>query len=189
MPLLAPQSSVMGEILYIGLQADSTSLMDLRTLAEWVVKPAILATGGVSQVTIIGGDYKQYQILADPQRMAVYGVTMNELAAVGKTFSANSSGGVVRDYGNEYVLRGIARTNDPEELGATFVKMVAGKPVVVSDVADVVTGSAVRMGYASQDAAPAVILSISKQPNINTLKVTEKIEANLAELQKHFLPM
>ncbi len=188
MPLLAPQSSVMGEILYIGLQSDSTSLMDLRTLAEWVVKPAILATGGVSQVTIIGGDYKQYQILADPQRMAVYGVTMNELAAVGKTFSANSSGGVVRDYGNEYVLRGIARTNDPEELGATFVKMTAGKPVVVSDVADVVIGSAVRMGYASQDAAPAVILSISKQPNINTLKVTEKIEANLAELQKTLPP-
>lgn len=188
MPLLAPQSSVMGEILFIGLQSDSTSLMDLRTMAEWVVKPAILATGGVSQVTIIGGDYKQYQILADPQRMAVYGVTMNELAAVGKTFSANSSGGVVRDYGNEYVLRGIARTNDPEELGATFVKMAAGKPVVVSDVADVVVGSAVRMGYASQDAAPAVILSISKQPNINTLNVTEKIEANLAELQKTLPP-
>jgi CzcA family heavy metal efflux pump len=188
MPLLAPQSSVMGEILFIGLQSDSTSLMDLRTLAEWVVKPAILATGGVSQVTIIGGDYKQYQILADPQRMAAYGVTMNELAAVGKTFSTNSSGGVVRDYGNEYVLRGIARTNDPEELGATFVKMTAGKPVVVSDVADVVIGSAVRMGYASQDAAPAVILSISKQPNINTLKVTEKIEANLAELQKTLPP-
>ena len=188
MPLLAPQSSVMGEILFIGLQADTTSLMDLRTLAEWVVKPAILATGGVSQVTIIGGDYKQYQLLADPQRMAAYGVTMNELAAVGASFSTNSSGGVLRDFGNEYVLRGIARTNDTEALGATFVKMAGGKPVVVSDVADVVTGSAVRMGYASQDAAPAVILSISKQPNINTLNVTEKIEANLAELQKTLPP-
>ncbi|MBK5194792.1 MAG: efflux RND transporter permease subunit [Proteiniphilum sp.] len=188
MPLLAPQSSVMGEILFIGLQSDSTSLMDLRTMAEWVVKPAILATGGVSQVTIIGGDYKQYQILADPQKMAAYGVTMNELAAVGKTFSTNSSGGVMRDYGNEYVLRGIARTNDPEELGATFVKMAGSKPLVVSDVADVVIGSAVKMGYASQNAAPAVILSISKQPNINTLNVTEKIEANLAELQKTLPP-
>ena len=188
MPLLAPQSSVMGEILFIGLQADTTSLMELRTLAEWVVKPAILATGGVSQVTIIGGDYKQYQLLADPQRMAAYGVTMNELAAVGESFSANSSGGVLRDYGNEYVLRGIARSNDTEALGNTFVKMSGGKPVVVSDVADMVTGSAVRMGYASQDAASAVILSISKQPNINTLNVTEKIEANLAGLQKTLPP-
>ena len=183
-PVLAPQSSVMGEILFVGLQADSTSLMDLRTMAEWVVKPAILATGGVSQVTIIGGDYKQYQILADPQKMDIYGVTMNELAQVGRTFSDNSSGGVVRDYGNEFALRGMARTNDLEQLGSTFIKTVNGKPIVVSDVADVVTASAVKMGYASQNGKPAVILSISKQPNINTLNVTENIERNLAEIQK-----
>ncbi|MDR2917254.1 MAG: CusA/CzcA family heavy metal efflux RND transporter [Tannerella sp.] len=183
-PVLAPQSSVMGEILFIGLQADSTSMMELRTLADWVVKPAILATGGVSQVTIIGGDYKQYQILADPQRMNVYGVTMNELENVGKTFSDNSSGGVVRDYGNEYALRGMARTNQLEELGSTFIKTVNGKPVVVSDVADVVIGSGVKMGYASQNAQPSVIISVSKQPNINTLNVTENIERNLAEIQK-----
>ncbi len=183
-PVLAPQSSVMGEILFIGLQADSTSMMELRTLADWVVKPAILATGGVSQVTIIGGDYKQYQILADPQKMNTYGVTMKELEEVGKTFSDNSSGGVVRDYGNEYVLRGMARANDPEELGATFIKTVNGKPVVVSDVAEVIIGSALKMGYASQNASPAVIISVSKQPNINTLNVTEKIEENLANIQK-----
>jgi len=187
-PVLAPQSSVMGEILFVGLQSDSTSLMDLRTLADWVVKPEILATGGVSQVTIIGGDYKQYQILADPQKMDIYGVNMNELAQVGRTFSVNSSGGVIRDYGNEYMLRGIARSNDLEELGATFVKTVNGKPVVVSDVADVVIGSAVKLGYASQNGKPAVILSISKQPNINTLNVTENIERNLAEIQKSLPP-
>ena len=187
-PVLAPQSSVMGEILFIGLQADSTTMMDLRTLAEWLVKPAILATGGVSQVTIIGGDYKQYQILADPQLMDFYGVTMNELSQVGRTMSANSTGGVLRDYGNEYALRGMARTNDLDELGATFVKTVNGKPVVVSDVAEVVIGSAVKMGYASQNAQPAVILSISKQPNINTLNVTENIERHLAELQKSLPP-
>ncbi len=183
-PVLAPQSSVMGEILFIGLQADSTSMMDLRTMAEWIVKPAILATGGVSQVTIIGGDYKEYQILADPQKMDAYGVTMDQLAQVGATFSNNSTGGVVRDYGNEYALRGMARTNDPGELGRTFVKRVKGKPIVVSDVADVVVGSAVKMGYASQNARPAVIISVSKQPNINTLNVTEKIEANLADIVK-----
>ena len=183
-PVLAPQSSVMGEILLIGLQSDSTSLMEVRTIAEWVVKPSILATGGVSQVTIIGGDYKQYQILADPQKMNVYGVTMHQLAETGKAISTNSAGGVIRDFGNEYVLRGMARTTDLEELGSTFIKTVNGNPVVLSDVAEVVIGSAVKMGDASQNATPAVILAVSKQPNINTLNVTRNIQQNLAELQK-----
>ncbi|MDR1984435.1 MAG: CusA/CzcA family heavy metal efflux RND transporter [Prevotellaceae bacterium] len=185
-PVLAPQSSVMGEILFIGLQADSTSLMELRTLAEWVVKPSILATGGVSQVTIIGGDYKQYQLLADPQLMDIYGVTMNELAEVGRTFSMNSVGGIVRSFGNEYALRGIARSNDLEELGATYIKTVNGNPVVVSDVATLSINSGIKIGYASQNATPSVILSVSKQPNINTLNVTKNIERNLAEIQKSF---
>lgn len=183
-PVLAPQSSIMGEILFVGLQADTTSMMDLRTLADWLVKPAILATGGVSQVTIIGGDLKQYQILTNPQLMDFYGVTMSELAQVGRTMSDNSTGGVIRDFGNEFALRGMARTNDLEELGATFIKTVNGKPVVVSDVAEIVIGSAVKMGYASQNAQPAVILAISKQPNINTLSVTENIERQLTEIQQ-----
>ncbi|MHC1780793.1 MAG: efflux RND transporter permease subunit [Bacteroidales bacterium] len=183
-PVLAPQSSVMGEILFIGLQSDTTSMMQLRTLADWVIKPAILATGGVSQVTIIGGDYKQYQILADPLRMKLYGVSMAELEEVGKSFSNNSSGGVIRDFGNEYILRGMARTNNTDELGKTFIKNVAGKAVVISDVADVVIGSAIKLGEASQNGKPAVILSVSKQPNINTLNVTEDIERNLANIRK-----
>lgn len=183
-PVLAPQSSVMGEIFMIGLQADSTSMMELRTLADWVVKPAILATGGVSQVTNIGGELKQYQILADPQRMNAYGVTMAELEEVGRTFSNNSSGGVVRDHGNEYILRGMARDNNLETLGESLVKMSDGRPIVVSDVADVVIGKAVRMGNATQNGKPAIILAVSKQPNINTLAVTEKIEDNLKEIAK-----
>ncbi len=187
-PTLAPQSSIMGEILLIGLQSDSTSLMDLRSIADWVVKPTILATGGVSQVTIIGGDYKQYQILADPQKMGIYGVTMNELAQVGQTLSSNSAGGVIRDYGNEYMLRGMARTNDLEQMGSTYIKSVNGKPVLLSNVAEVIIGSAVKLGYASQNANPAVILSVSKQPNINTLKVTENIENNLPKLKESLPP-
>ncbi len=183
-PVLAPQSSIMGEILFIGLQADSTPMMELRTLAEWVVKPAILATGGVSQVTIIGGDFKQYQILADPQKMGAYGITMKELEDVGRTLSDNSTGGVIREFGNEFALRGMARTNNLEELGNTYIKTVNGMPVVVSDVAEVLIGSAVKMGYASQNASPSVILSVSKQPNINTLKVTENIEKNLDDIVK-----
>lgn len=195
-PVLAPQSSVMGEILFVGLQVDSsksaqlehpTDMMELRTLAEWVVKPAILGTGGVSQVTIIGGDYKQYQILADPVRMHAYGVTMAELEAVGTSLGENSSGGVVRDFGNEYVVRGMARTSDVEVLASTLVKTSpSGHPIRLADVADVVVGSGVKQGYASCNAAPAVILSVSKQPNINTIKVTENIERNLENIQKSF---
>ena len=183
-PILAPQSSVMGEILFVGLQADSTSMMDLRTMAEWVVKPAILSTGGVSQVTIIGGDLKQYQVLVDPVKMGHYDITMEEMTAICESMCVNSVGGVIRDFGNEYALRGMGRTTDLEELGKTYIKTINGKPVVVSDVADVVLGSAVKMGFASLNAEEAIILSISKQPNINTLEVTKNIERNLREIKK-----
>ena len=183
-PMLAPQSSVMGEILFVGLQADTTSLMEVRTLAEWVLKPAILATGGVSQVTIIGGDFKQYQVLADVDKMSLYGVTMNELEVAVASMSNNTAGGVVREYGNEYALRGMGRSNDIEELGRTLVKMHNNRPVLVADVAEVCVAGAVRMGYASQNATPSVILSISKQPGINTLNVTENIERNLQSVAK-----
>ena len=194
-PVLAPQSSVMGEILFIGLQVDSTkvasgaqptSMQDLRTLAEWVVKPAILGTGGVSQVTIIGGDYKQYQIQADPIRMQAYNVTMDDLEKVGASLGSNSTGGVVRDYGNEFALRGLARTSDIDELGRSLVTMYNGHPIRLSDVAEVKVGNGIKQGYASSNAQPAIILSVSKQPNINTLKVTENIEQNLANIQKSF---
>ena len=186
-PVLAPQSSVMGEILFIGLQSEqSTDGEMLRTLAEWVIKPNILATGGVSQVTIIGGEYKQYQVLADPQLMKYHKVTMNELAAVCSGISENSSGGVVREYGNEYVVRGIARTFDLETLGQSVVKMNGNQPVYLSAVAEIKVGAAIPMGTASQDAKPAIIISVSKQPNINTLNVTRNIERNLEEIRKTF---
>ncbi|HCT31097.1 MAG TPA: CusA/CzcA family heavy metal efflux RND transporter, partial [Bacteroidales bacterium] len=183
-PTLAPQSSVMGEILFVGLQSDSTSMMDLRTIAEWNIKPVILATGGVSQVTIIGGDFKQYQILADPVKMMHSNVSLDELTNVCSSISLNSNGGVVRQYGNEYNVRGIARTSDIEELGKSFIKLNNGKPIYLRDVAEVKIGDAVKMGHASQNATPAVIISIAKQPNINTLKVTENIEKNLEQLKK-----
>lgn len=187
-PTLAPQSSVMGEMFFIGIQADSTNLMDLRTIADWNIKPLLLATGGVSQVTIIGGDYKQYQILADPYKMKYYNVSMNELAEVCKGISQNSTGGTVRQYGNEYVVRGIARTSDIEALGSSYIKSNNGKPVRINDVSEVKICGAVKMGYASENAKPAVILSISKQPNANTVDLTKRIEINLAELKKTLPP-
>jgi len=187
-PVLAPQSSVMGEMFFIGLQADSTSLMDLRTIADWNVQPMLLATSGVSQVTIIGGDYKQFQVLAEPQRMQLYNVSMSELTAICKGISQNSTGGALREYGNEYVVRGIARTADLDELGNSFIKLSNGKPVRINDVAEVKIGSAIKMGHASENAKPAVIISVSKQPHANTLELTKRIEANLAVLQKTLPP-
>lgn len=183
-PMLAPQSSVMGEIMFIGMQADSTSMMELRTLAEWVVKPAILATGGVSNVTIIGGDYKQYKVLADPVRMDMFGVTMAELESAASAMSVNIGAGVIRDFGNEYNLRGMGRSNDLEELGSTVVKVNGDVSVRVADVADVVIEPAVKQGYAAMNGEPSIILSISKQPGINTLSVTSNIERNLKSIAK-----
>lgn len=183
-PMLAPQSSVMGEIMFIGMQSDSTSMMELRTLAEWVVKPAILATGGVSQVTIIGGDYKQYQVLADAVKMDMYGVTLDELEAAVASMSVNTGAGVVRDFGNEYNLRGMGRTNNIDELGNTPVKMQGEAPVRVADVASVTIAPAVKQGYAAMSGEPAIILSISKQPGVNTLDVTGNIERNLESIAK-----
>lgn len=187
-PTLAPQSSVMGEIFFVSLQADSTSMLDLRTLADWTLKPLILATGGVSQVTVIGGDHKQYQILADPQRMGFYGVSTGELIEACKSINDNSSGNVVRQYGNEYVVRGIARTSDLNELGNTYIKSMNGKPIRINDVAEVKIGASTKMGHAAENAKPSVVLSISKQPNINTLNVTKAIEKNLQEIQKTLPP-
>ena len=183
-PMLAPQSSVMGEILFIGMQAETTSMMELRTLAEWIIKPAILATGGVSNVTIIGGDYKQYQVLADPVRMEMYGVSMAELEAAASAMCVNIGAGVIRDFGNEYNLRGMGRSNDVDELGSTVVKVVGDVSVRVADVADVLIAPAVKQGYAALNSAPAVILSISKQPGINTISVTENIERNLKDIAR-----
>lgn len=200
-PVLAPQSSVMGEILFVGLQLNdslpsaerTTSMMELRSLADWVIKPAILSTGGVSQVSTIGGEYKQYQVLADPQKMNAYGVSMEDVENAVRYMSKNSDGGIIREYGNEYVLRGMGRTNDIEELKRTPLlrseSTASSTPTItIADVADIVIAPAVKMGTASMDGKPAVILSISKQPNINTLEVTRKIEQNLENVRKSLPP-
>jgi CzcA family heavy metal efflux pump len=182
-PVLAPQSSVMGEILFLGLQSDSTSLEQLRTIAEWNIKPQILATQGVSQVTIIGGDLKQYQVLADPLKMNYYQVSTEELENACSEMSNNSTGKIVREYGNEYVVRGLARTTDIKELSNTYVKSYNGYPVRIEDIAEVKTGSATKMGYASHNSSQAIIISIAKQPNVNTIDVTESIETKLKSIQ------
>ena len=183
-PMLAPQASVMGEILFIGLQSDSTSSMELRDLAEWKIRPLVMSANGVAQVTILGGDKRQFQVLADPYKMRTYGVTLEELSQTCAAMGENSSGGVVREYGNEYAIRGMTRTADTDELARTPIKVANGQAVCVGDVAQVTVAPAMKYGHASENAKPAVVLSITKQPDANTLKVTEEIERNLATLQQ-----
>jgi CzcA family heavy metal efflux pump len=183
-PTLAPNSSIMGEIMLISVTADSTKTMDLRTLADWTIRPRLLAIGGVSQVVVIGGEYKQYQVLASPQRMKHFNVTLTELVKACKEANLNAAGGFMNEFGNEYVIRGIGRTNDPELLGKTIVKVVNNAPVTIADVAQIKIGSSTKIGDGSLRGNPAVILTVMKQPNTNTLDLTNKIDGAIADLGK-----
>ena len=184
-PTLGPQSSILGELLIVGLTADSTSMLDLRTLADWVIRPRLLSTGGVAQVSVLGGDIKEYQILLHHERMKHYDVTLAEVMDVTRNMNANTSGGVIYQYGNEYIVRGVLSTTDVNALGRTVVKTAGGVPVTLSDVADVVIGSQQpKLGTASEKGKPAVLLTVTKQPNTGTIELTEQLETALKDLQK-----
>ncbi|HPI07861.1 MAG TPA: efflux RND transporter permease subunit, partial [Saprospiraceae bacterium] len=181
-PTLAPQSSIMGEIMLISVTSDSVTPIDLRTVADWSIRPRLLAIGGVSQVVVIGGEYKQFHILASPQRMLHYSVTLPELIEAARGSNRNAAGGFLREYGNEYIVTGVARTSDPAEIGKSVVKTVNDLPVTIADVAEVKIGSAVKIGEGSMNGTPAVIMTVMKQPNTNTLALTEQIERSLSVL-------
>jgi CzcA family heavy metal efflux pump len=184
-PVMAPNSSIMGEIMLISLTADSTSKMDLRTLADWTLRPRLLATGGVSQVVIIGGEYKQYQILASPQKMKQYNVSLNELLRASEGANKNAAGGFMNEYGNEYIVRGIGRTNDMNELGKSVINVQNGVSIKIEDVAEIKIGASTKIGDGSLKGMPAVIMTVMKQPNTNTLVLTEKIDEAILDLQKN----
>lgn len=184
-PTLAPQSSIMGEVLMIGLQCDgSLSPMELRTIADWTIRPQLLAINGVAQVVVIGGEFKQYQILANPQKMRYYNVSIDELMKAAKETNQNSAGGFINEYGNQYNIRGIARTSDFEELGNSVVKVYNNVPIRISDIAEVKAAAAPKIGLGTENAKQAVLLTVKKQPGINTLKLTEKLEIELEAIQK-----
>lgn len=187
-PTLAPNSSVMGEIMLISVTADSTNSMALRSLADWTIRPRLLATGGVSQVVVIGGEYKQYQILASPQRMKHFNVTLPDLINASKQASVDASGGFMNEFGNEYVIRGIGRTNSLEDLGQSIVKFTPNRRITINDVAEIRIGSAIKIGDGSLRGEPAVILTVMKQPNTNTLQLTETIDEAIADLSKTLPP-
>jgi CzcA family heavy metal efflux pump len=184
-PTLAPQSSIMGEIMLISLTADSTNQMDLRTIADWTIRPRLLATGGVAQVIVIGGEYKQYQVLASPTKMKHYNVSLLELLKASEEANGNSSGGFINQYGNEYIIKGIGRTNSVDELGKTVIKHIDGNPIKIEDVAEIKIGAAPKIGDGSLKGKPAVIMTVMKQPATNTLELTDKIDEAVADMQKN----
>ena len=184
-PTLGPQSSILGEVLIVGLTADSTSMLDLRTLADWVIRPRLLSTGGVAQVAVLGGDIKEYQVLIHPERMKHYGVTLGEVMAAARGMNTNANGGVIYQYGNEYIVRGVLSTDDVRQMGRAVVKTIGGAPVTLADVADVQVGSQQpKLGLASEKGKPAVLLTVTKQPNTGTIELTGKLETALHDLQK-----
>ncbi len=184
-PTLAPQSSIMGEIMLIGLSSETTSPMDLRTIADWNIRQRLLATGGVSQVIVIGGEYKQYQILASPAKMKYYNVTLNELLKASEECNNDASGGFMNEFGNEYIIRGVGRTNKVEELGNAVIKVVNNVPIKIEDVAKIRIGGAIpKIGDGSLKARPAIIVTVAKQPGTNTLELTKKIDNAIKEIAK-----
>lgn len=184
-PTLGPQSSILGELMIIGLTADTTSLQDLRTLADWAIRPRLLSTGGVAQVTVLGGDIKEYQILLNPGKMKHYGIGLNEVIDVVKEMNQNASGGVLYEFGNEFIVRGILSTNKVDALKKAVVKNVNDIPVVLENIADVQIGAkAPKLGVASNHGKPAVLMTITKQPNTSTLDLTQKLDQSLEDLQK-----
>lgn len=184
-PTLGPQSSIMGEVLTIGLSSDTTSLQDLRTIADWTIRPRLLSTGGVAQVTVIGGDIKEYQLLLDPGRMRHYNISLDEALAAIRNMNRNASGGIIYEYGSEYIIRGLLQSNELNELGKALVSKRGEYPVLISDIAEIKTGNKLpRLGVASEKAKPAVLLTVTKQPNTNTIELTEKLDASILDLQK-----
>ena len=224
-PTLGPQSSILGEVLFVGLtvddklkiengklkinstgtheeheshpdgnnsqfsivnsQLEKTSLQDLRTLADWTIRPRLLATGGVAQVAVLGGEVKEYQILLNPEKMMHYDVSLGEVMEVVSGMNQNATGGTLYEYGNEYIIRGMLSTNDVDEIDRTVVKRVGGAPLLLNHIAEVKIGDQrPKFGMASLRTEPAVILTVTKQPNTSTLELTKKLDATLEDLKR-----
>ncbi len=184
-PTLGPQSSILGELMIIGLTSDTTSLQELRTLADWTIRPRLLATGGVAQVTVLGGEIKEYQILLNPEKMKHYGIGLNEVVEMVRNMNQNAAGGILYEYGNEYIIRGVLSTTKTEALGKAVVKSVDDIPVLLENISEVKIGNkAPKLGIASSRGQSAVLMTVTKQPSTSTLELTEKLDESIAELQK-----
>lgn len=186
-PTMGPQSSILGEMMIIGLTSDTTSLLDVQTMADWTIRPRLLSTGGVAQVAVIGGDIKEYQILLDPARMKHYGIGLDQVLLVCRQMNQNANGGVLYEYSNEYIIRGVLTTTKAEELAKGVVAMTPDNtPILLEDIATVkIGGKQPKLGLASERTKPAVLVTVTKQPNTSTIELTEKLDAVMADLQKN----
>lgn len=188
-PTLGPQSSIMGEVVIVGLQSDSTSLMDLRTIADWIIRPRLLATGGVAQVTVMGGEIKEYQILLNPEKMKFFGVTLDETKNAVQDMNQNVSGGILYEYGSEYIIRGVLQTTNLDDLGLLVVKKEGLNAILLRDIADIRIGHRTPMlGKASEKGKAAVLLTVSKQPDTNTIELTKLLDETIVAIGENLPP-
>jgi len=184
-PTLGPQSSILGEVMWISLTSDKTSLLDLRTIADWTIRPRFLSAGGVAQVTVLGGDIKEYQILLNPDKMRYYGVELSDLRETLQGMNTNAAGGILYEYGNEYIIRGMLATNKIDQIGKAVVKRVDAVPILLESIAEIKIGAlAPKMGLASTKGKPSVILTVNKQPNTSTLELSANIDKMVEEIRK-----
>lgn len=187
-PVIAPQSSLLGEMMIIAMVSDTVSPMDLRTLADWSVAPRLLSVAGVAQVHTIGGESKEYQILADPYRMNHFGVTMKELAETCNDMNINTPGGFINQYGSKYIVRGVARTGNTDEIANSVIKITNSNVIKIKDIATVTIGKAPAIGTGSYRGKDAVLVTITKQPDANTVELTENIKKAIGEIQSNIGP-
>ena len=182
-PTLAPISSIMGEIMLLGVTSENMSPMEVRTLADWTISPRIKSIGGIAKVIVIGGEYKQYQVLANPNKLSQYNISLEELLEKVRASNINVPGGILNEYGNEYIIKGSGRVYQLDDLKEAAVKQVNGQTIKIKDVATVKIGASDKLGDASLNVKPSVIMTISKQPGVNTLRLTEKLDEALEDLK------
>ncbi len=183
-PTMAPIASIMGEIMLLGVTSDSLSPMKVRTLADWTIRPRIKSIGGIANAVVIGGDYKQYQVLADPVKLRYYDVSLPELLEKVRESNQNAPGGVLNQHGNQYIIRGSGRAYQIDQIKESVLKQVNGQTIKIGDVAKVQIGASDKIGDGSLNAASAVVMTISKQPDVNTLELTERLDEAIADLSR-----
>jgi CzcA family heavy metal efflux pump len=181
-PTMAPISSIMGEVMLLAVSSDSLSPMELRTLADWTIRPRIKSLGGIANVVVIGGDHKEYQVLADPQKLQYYDVSLAELLEKVKESNVNALGGFINQYGNQYIIKGSGRAYSINHIKEAVLKQVNGHTIKIQDVATVQIGASEKIGDGSLNASPAIILTIAKQPDVNTLELTKRLDFVIADL-------